>query len=266
MVKTISETINDKLSLKKLAFIPFVVAGDPDLETSKKILLALQRAGSDIIELGIPYSDPLADGPVIQKAAKRALDNGMSLRKAIQMKASLKGELKVPVVIFTYYNPVLAYGVEAFVKDIKEAGFKGALIPDLPIEEAEDFIKLCKDNDIELVMLVTPTSGDDRIKKIAEVSQGFIYLVSVTGVTGARSSFSEHVESSLAKLKKHTDKPICVGFGISESEHVDQLKKLDAQGAIVGSAIVKHIEKNIGQPDEIVKVIENYAKELISHC
>jgi tryptophan synthase alpha chain len=266
MNKTVSSRIKTKNEQGQLAFIPFVVAGDPDEETCKKVLIGLQNAGADVIELGIPYSDPLADGPVIQLAAKRALKAGASLKKSIQMIDSLKEKLKVPVVIFTYYNPVLSYGLENFIKDVKKAGFSGILVPDLPVEEAEDLIRLTEDNDLELIMLVTPTSGDDRIKKITGVSRGFIYLVSITGVTGARSSFSEHIEASLSKLKQYTDKPVCVGFGISKPEHIDQLKQLKASGAIVGSGIIKIIEENLNDPDIIVSEVETYVKSLIDHC
>lgn len=262
----LSEKIKEKNANNKLAFIPFVIAGDPDLNVSKEILLTLQDAGADIIELGIPYSDPLADGPTIQKAAQRALKAGTSLKKAIDMHKSLKDELNVPVVIFTYYNPVLAYGLENFINDIKDAGFKGVLVPDLPVEEADRLIELTNKNNLELVMLVTPTSGDDRISKITEVSQGFVYLVSVTGVTGARSSFSESVEVSLNKIKQFTDKPICVGFGISKPEHISQLIKLNANGAIVGSAIIKLIEENQNDSDSLLKAVNDYVKSLTQAC
>ena len=263
---TVAQKIKEKNSNNKLAFIPFIVAGDPDIDTSKEIIMALQSSGADIIELGIPYSDPLADGPVIQMAAQRALKSGASLKRSIEMIASIKDKLEVPVIIFTYYNPVLAYGLDIFVKDVKSAGFKGMLVPDLPVEEAGKLIELAKKYNLELIMLVTPTSGDDRLKKITEVSEGFVYLVSVTGVTGARSSFSESVEISLSKLKGITDKPICVGFGISKTEHIDQLKSLKAQGAIVGSAIIKIIEENVKNPSKLVLELNKYVKEMVEHC
>lgn len=263
---TIAETISKKNKENKLAFIPFVVAGDPDFAKSKEIILGLQASGADIIEMGIPYTDPLADGPVIQKAAQRALKSGSSLKRAIQLQKELKDELETPVIIFTYYNPVLSYGIEAFMKDIKEAGFKGALVPDLPVEEASRLIESAKQNEIELVMLVTPTSGDDRIKTITDVSQGFVYLVSVTGVTGVRNTFSESVEDSLKAVKKFTDKPICVGFGISQPEHIDQLKALDAQGAIVGSAIIRVIEQNLDNSDQIVPEVQKFVSSFVEKC
>lgn len=263
---TIAETIAVKNSKNKLAFIPFVVAGDPDFAKCKDILLGLQTSGADIIEMGIPYTDPLADGPVIQQAAQRALKAGSSLKKAIQFYAEIDNEITVPMIIFTYYNPVLSYGLENFIKDIKHAGFKGALVPDLPVEEASRLIELAKQYEIELVMLVTPTSGDDRIQAITGVSQGFVYLVSVTGVTGVRNTFSESVEKSLKAVKKFTDKPICVGFGISQPEHIDQLKSLDAQGAIVGSAIIRVIQQNLDQPDEIVPAIKKYVTSFVDKC
>ncbi|MGD9581362.1 MAG: tryptophan synthase subunit alpha [Vampirovibrionia bacterium] len=263
---SIAQKIAQKNDKNKLAFIPFVVAGDPDIDKSKEIILALQKSGADIIELGIPYSDPLADGPVIQLAAQRALKAGTTLKKVIQLHDSIKDQLDVPVVIFTYYNPVLAYGLEQFITDIKKAGIKGVLVPDLPIEEAGKLIQLTKENGIELIMLVTPTSGDDRLKPITDASEGFVYLVSVTGVTGARSSFSESVESSLKKVKQFTDKPICVGFGISEIAHIKQLKDLNAQGAIVGSAIIKLIQQNVDAPEAIVPAVTSYVDSLVQAC
>lgn len=262
-VKTISEVIAHKQEQGKLAFIPFVVAGDPDIESCKDILKALESSGADIIELGIPYSDPLADGPVIQKAAKRALTSGMSLSKAIELAESLKNELSTPMVIFTYFNPVLKYGLASFVSDVKKAGFKGVLIPDLPIEEAKELIELTQQHEIELIMLVTPTSGDERIREIVNISQGFIYLVSVTGVTGERTDFSGSVETSLTAIKKFTDKPVAVGFGISQPEHVQRLKQLGAQGAIVGSAIVKQIETHVDDKVQLLENLAAYVKTLV---
>jgi tryptophan synthase alpha chain len=266
MVKSITEKIKETQKENRLAFIPFVIAGDPDFEYSKQILLSLQSSGADIIELGIPYSDPLADGPVIQLAAKRALKSGSSLRKSIELMKTMKDELFVPVLIFTYYNPVLAYGLKSFIEDVKDAGFKGLLVPDLPVEEAEELITLANENELELVMLVTPTSGEERIKKITEASQGFVYLVSVTGVTGVRSNFSEHIQASLTKIKAVTDKPICVGFGISQPEHIDQLKELGASGAIVGSAIIRVIEANASTPEVLIQNLKAFVQLLRSRC
>lgn len=262
---TITEIINEKNAQNKLAFIPFVVAGDPDFEHSKELLLGLQAIGVDIIELGIPYSDPLADGPVIQLAAKRALKAGMSLTKAIKLVDSIKDKLSVPVIVFSYYNPILAYGLKRFISDIKDAGFKGIIIPDLPVEEAMELINLTREHNLELVMLVTPTSGDERIKKITDATQGFVYLVSVTGVTGVRSAFSESIKESLLKIRKFTTKPICVGFGISNVEHIDQLKSLNAQGVIVGSAIIKLIAEDIDNPN-LIQNVQHFVKTLMNHC
>lgn len=262
----IEEKINEKISQGKMAFIPFIVAGDPNIEQSGNIILALQEAGADIIEIGIPYSDPLADGPIIQKASKRAIDSGSSLKEVIKLHNNLKDKLNVPTIVFTYYNPVLAYGLKNFVADIKSAGFKGVLVPDLPVEEAGELLELVRKNNLELIMLVTPTSGDERIKQIVDTSEGFVYLVSVTGVTGVRDNFSIHINHSIGKIKSFTSKPICVGFGISSVEHIKDLKRLGVQGAIVGSALIKIIETNINDSLKLVEKIKSFVKDLISYC
>lgn len=261
-MKTITETMQQNIEKKKMSFIPFIVAGDPDIETSKEIIKTLEQSGADILELGIPYSDPLADGPVIQKASQRALKAGMSLKKSIELVSCLRRDISIPVIMFTYFNPVLKYGLEKLVKDIKKAGFQGLLIPDLPIEEMDDIIELTQKEGIELVMLVTPTSGAERIKKIVDVSQGFVYLVSVTGVTGERTDFSGSVERSLFIIRQYTTKPVAVGFGISKKDHIDKLKHLNAQGAIIGSALIKQIEANLDNKACLLKNIEEYVAGL----
>jgi tryptophan synthase alpha chain len=226
-------------SQQQCALIPFITAGDPDLETTAEALKVLDANGADLIELGVPYSDPLADGPVIQAAATRALQKGTTLDNVVSMVAKISPQLRSPIILFTYYNPILHRGIETFLQQIADAGVKGLVIPDLPLEEAATVLEPAKRVGIELILLVAPTSPVERIQAIAQQSQGFIYLVSVTGVTGVRSQVETRVEELLHQLHAVTDKPVGVGFGISQPEHAQQMKAWGADGVIVGSAFVK---------------------------
>ena len=221
--------------------MPFLMAGDPNLETTAKILLELQACGADIIELGIPYSDPLADGPIIQLAASRALSSGTSPDKVFKMLSNLKDQLSIPIILFTYSNPLINRGLEEFCLEASKAGVSGLVVPDLPLEEAEKLSQIAEAYEIDLVLLVAPTTSEDRMKKIAETSRGFTYLVSVTGVTGERASLEDNVESLVKQLKHSSSIPIAVGFGISDAKHIQQVREWGADGAIVGSALVKRI-------------------------
>ncbi len=225
----------------RIALMPFLMAGDPDLETTARLLLQLQHCGADMIELGIPYSDPLADGPIIQLAASRALSSGTSPDKVFKMLSELKNDLSIPIILFTYSNPLINRGLEEFCLEASQAGVSGLVVPDLPLEEADKLSQIAKAKEIDLVLLVAPTTPNNRMKKIANTSMGFTYLVSVTGVTGERSSVSENVESLVTQLKKSSSSPIAVGFGISDAKHIQQVRKWGADGAIVGSALVKRI-------------------------
>jgi len=211
------------------------------LETTAKILLELQSNGADMIELGIPYSDPLADGPIIQLAASRALSVGTSPDRVFKMLSELRDQLTIPIILFTYSNPLINKGLEEFCLQASEVGVSGLVVPDLPLEEAENLSQIAEANNIDLVLLVAPTTPRDRMKKIAETSNGFTYLVSVTGVTGERSSLEDNVESLVRQLKDSSSSPVAVGFGISEIKHIQQVRKWGADGAIVGSALVKRI-------------------------
>ncbi len=244
------------------ALIPFITAGDPDLETTKRLVIEMERAGADIIELGVPFSDPIADGPVIQKASYRSLNAGTTLKKIIALVKELRRTTEVPIVLMTYYNPVFKYGVSEFVGDATDAGVDGIIVPDLPPEEGEGIIEEGKRHNLNTIFLLAPTSTKERIKIVASVSTGFIYYVSLTGVTGARKSLPETVEASVNKIRKATDKPIAVGFGISTSEQAKRIASF-ADGVIVGSAIVNVIEKNIDKPDLIEKV-SGFVKDLKS--
>jgi len=236
------------------------MAGDPDLEITAKILLELQSSGADIIELGIPYSDPLADGPIIQLAASRALSSGTSPDKVFKMLTELKGQLLIPIILFTYSNPLINRGLEEFCLEASKAGVSGLVVPDLPLEEAEKLSKIAESHEIDLVLLVAPTTPKDRMKKIADTSSGFTYLVSVTGVTGERLSLENNVESLVKQLKQSASIPIAVGFGISDPKHIQQVRKWGADGAIVGSALVKRIS-NVSREMK-VKEAGSFCKEL----
>lgn len=221
------------------ALIPFITAGDPDLETTAKALTTLAANGADFIELGVPYSDPLADGPVIQAAATRALQKGVRLEEVLEVVAETKSQIKVPIILFTYCNPIFNRGIEKFLTQIATAGVQGLVVPDLPLEEAEKLIAPAKEKGIEVTLLVTPNTPESRIKAIASQSQGFIYLVSVTGVTGVRSQIATQVKDLLSTMRTITNKSIGVGFGISSPEQAQQVRQWGADAVIVGSAFVK---------------------------
>ncbi len=220
------------------------MAGDPDLATTAELLLRLQDSGADIIELGIPYSDPLADGPVIQAAASRALKAGTTPKKVLDMLSSLKGRLSIPIILFTYTNPLLNIGMDRFCAEAAKAGASGIVVPDLPLEEADQFSPLAAEFGLDLVLLVAPTTPLERMKRISQKSRGFTYLVTVTGVTGERQELEGNVESLVEKLRSSSPIPVAVGFGISGPEQVIKVRQWGADGAIVGSAFVNRIAKS----------------------
>jgi tryptophan synthase alpha chain len=257
---SISECFKSLKQRNECGLIPFLTAGDPDLETTAKALRVLDRNGADLIELGVPYSDPLADGPTIQAAATRALQKGVSLEDVLQIIKEAKNEVKAPIVLFTYYNPIFYRGVASFLKQVVESGVSGLVVPDLPLEEAENILKPASEMGIDLTLLVAPTSPMERIKAIAERSQGFIYLVSVTGVTGMRSNIATRVEDLLSSLHSVTDKPIGVGFGISDVQQAKQVKEWGADAVIVGSALVKRLAE--GTPEEGLAAIGEFCQSL----
>lgn len=242
------------------ALIPFITAGDPDLETTAEALRVLDRSGADIIELGVPYSDPLADGPVIQAAATRALEKGVKLDHVLKMLESVIPTIKAPIVLFTYYNPILNRGIEPFLQEVSRLGVKGLVVPDLPLEEADGLLKPAQAYGIEVVLLVAPTSPADRIAAIAQRSQGFIYLVSTTGVTGMRTQMASRTKDLIQELRGVSDKPIGVGFGISQAEHAKQVMEWGSDAAIVGSAFVKRLAE--GSPKEGLREIEAFCRTL----
>ena len=245
-------------SAGKKAFIPYIMAGDPSLERTKDVVLLFEECGADIVELGVPFSDPLADGPTIQRASERALKNGVTLRMVIALVKDLRQVTRVPIVLMTYYNPVFKYGEHDFVKDAKDAGVDGIIIPDLPPEEAEDFIRLSKKLSLDTIFLLAPTSTEDRIKKVIKVSSGFIYYVSVTGITGANLMLDGSMEVLISKIRDYTDKPVAVGFGVSTPSEASAVARI-SDGVIVGSAIVKRLRED---PDELKNFLVSLRKAI----
>ncbi len=249
----ISETFN---SLKKKggkALIPYIMAGDPSLDATKQFVLDLEAAGADIIELGVPFSDPLADGPTIQRAAEKALNNGTTLKKVLGLVKEIRRVSGIPLILMTYYNPVFKMGIETFVKKAVSVGVDGVIIPDLIPDEAEDFIKLARMHRLDTIFLLAPTSTPERINRVVKAVTGFIYYVSITGITGSKLTIEKNMKDTLHSIRGISGKPVAIGFGISRPEEASAIAKL-ADGVIVGSAIVKLIAQG--------KSIKNYVKSL----
>ena len=230
---------------KRAAFIPFIMAGDPDQETAQKILEALPDAGADIIELGIPFSDPMADGPVIQAAGLRALAAGMTLKKVLAMAAAFRAKHATPLVLMGYLNPVYTYGYEAFARDAAQAGVDGIILVDIPPEEAGEIEPVLAAHGIALVRLIAPTSVPERLPLLTQGAKGYLYYISITGITGAASASPEAIKGKLAEIRKATSLPVCVGFGIKTAADVKAFASL-ADGVVVGSAIVQEIARSGG--------------------
>jgi tryptophan synthase alpha chain len=245
----------------KTAFIPYITAGDPTLAQTEQIVYALEKAGADIIEFGVPFSDPIGDGPVNQEAALRALKHQVSLRDVIALIKTIREKSQVAILIFTYYNPVLAYGIDAFAKDAAAAGADGVLCVDLPPEEADDYKAALDANDLRTIFLLSPTSTEARIQLIAKQSSGFIYYVSRLGVTGEKADLAADLEQAVANVQKHTDTPVAVGFGISTPEQAKKVAGM-ARGVIVGSAIVRMIGE-LGESPETADKVGAFVKTLV---
>lgn len=227
------------------AFIPYVMAGDPSLDTTRDMVLLLEDCGADIIELGVPFSDPLADGPTIQRAAERALRAGTTLRKVISFVSSVRQRTSVPIVLMTYANPVFRYGIEPFVADTVTAGVDGVIVPDLPPDEAMELIRASRRRGLDTIFLVAPTSTKERIQRVVKASRGFIYYVSITGITGANLLLDGSLERSIAVIRTYTDRPVAVGFGVSRPDDALAIAKV-SDGVIVGSAIVRRMHEDPG--------------------
>ncbi len=239
------ETLHKK---NEKALVGFVTAGDPDVETSLTIIRAMCDNGMDILELGVPFSDPSADGPVIQRSSSRALKHGVSLRTVMEMTRRIREFTAIPIIIFTYYNPVLAYGAENFQPDAIAAGADGVLVVDLPMEESSELTALWKETDFSLINLVAPTTPKNRMAKISAAASGFLYLVSKTGVTGSDGLDTSEITTQITILRSVTDLPVCVGFGISTPEDVAAVAAV-ADGVVIGSAFERLIEENLENPD-----------------
>jgi tryptophan synthase alpha chain len=235
------------------ALVAYLMAGDPSLAETERLVIEAERRGADVIELGVPFSDPLADGPVIQRADVRALAAGTSLPRVLEMVASLRARVRLPLVLMTYYNPVLAFGLKSFARTAADAGADGLIVPDLPHEEAEPLRAEAEPAGLDLVYMVAPTSTPARVRTIARLSRGFIYVVSLTGVTGARRELPPDLAAQVRTLRLVTTKPVCVGFGVSTPEQVEAVGRL-ADGVAVGSAIVRVVEEHAGTSALVDKV------------
>ena len=244
------------------ALIAYLTAGDPCVEKTPAMIAALERGGVDLIELGVPFSDPIADGPVIQRASERALKAGTTMRSVLEIAAKVRRQSEIPLLLFTYMNPVLRYGIEALAKDAAARGIDGCLLTDLSVEEAKKYLHVMRENNLDTVFLAAPTSTERRMKLVAEYSSGFIYLVSRTGVTGEQTSVSDLVAPLVAAMRAVSTLPLAVGFGIATADHAQQVGSL-ADGVIVGSAIMRVVEK-YGAGPELELKLEQLARELKS--
>ncbi len=254
----INETFAKLRAESRAALMPYLPLGYPTQQVSHKLIGAAAEAGADVIELGIPFSDPLADGPVIQRATQVALQNGMTVAKCLDMVRAARADgVQVPLVLMGYYNPILRFGVARIAQEAKEAGANGLIVPDLPPEEAGELKQACEANSLALVFLAAPTSTLDRLKKIADATSGFMYLVSLTGVTGARNGLPAELEEFVRRVREVTDKPLCVGFGISSGESARRVAAI-ADGVIVGSALVERI----GDPTTALERAHDFLSDL----
>ncbi len=252
-------TFQNLRAAKHTGVIAYLTAGDPDLETTEELVCHLAKSGAAMVELGVPFSDPVADGPVIQAASTRALKNGVTLEDILDLIQSLRGKIDIPLLIMTYYNPVLSYGIDNFIRAASESGLDGLIVPDLPLEESEMLSESLRESGIHYIYLLSPTSSNQRIAATAKRASGFIYCVSVAGVTGARDDIPSSGRELLSRVKSITDLPLALGFGISRPEQVKALgSRSDA--VIIGSAIVRLVEKG-GNKEVILRRVASYLEE-----
>ncbi len=267
MINRITKKFNQLKNENRGGFIPFIVAGDPNPGTMKDLILGLAKQGASVIELGVPFSDPMADGVTIQASAERALRNRINVKDILQIVSETRAEdCETPIILFSYFNPILQFGLEKFAAEANESGVDGVLITDLVPGEAEDFRQILAAKILALIMLAAPTSSDERLEKICGKASGFVYAVSRAGVTGARTSLSDDAENLVKRLRNFTDLPIAVGFGISNSEQVAETWKY-ADAAVVGSALVAEIMRVTPNPDNVpddfVEKIEIFTRNLL---
>ena len=251
----IEEKFKELKKKNKKAFVVFLTCGYPDLKTTKDLVKGLSHIGVDIVELGIPFSDPIADGPIIQESSQVALKNRIDTLKIFKLVKEIRKSSSIPLCLMTYYNPVFCFGIEKFIEESKKSGVDGLIIPDLPPEESEDILRIAKKYNIDIIFFISPTTTFKRIKLISKLAKGFIYYVSLTGVTGPREKLPSDLINNLKRIKKITQKPVCVGFGVSRKEQIKEIYKI-ADGVIVGSAIIKKIKENIKRPNLIKRVID----------
>lgn len=247
-------------SRKKAALIPYIMAGDPDLKTTEALVLALEGAGADLVELGVPFSDPVADGPVIQKAAERALKQKTSLRAVLDLVASLRNRTQIPLILMTYYNPIHRYGPARLAADAAACGVDGVIVPDLPPEEAGVWLAAAGGRGLDTIFLLAPTSTPARIRLVSRCSQGFIYYVSLTGITGAALKSLGDVREKARKVRRQSGKPVAVGFGVSGPEQAAEIARW-ADGVVVGSAVVRLVESHLQDP-RLVPAVEEFVRRL----
>ncbi|TKJ35445.1 MAG: tryptophan synthase subunit alpha [Planctomycetes bacterium B3_Pla] len=263
-MKTYKQAFSEMKEQNRTALIPFFVVGDPDFDTSLDIVKTAIDAGADILELGIPFSDPIADGPTIQKADIRAMKSGMTVAKALEFVRKIKDYRDVPIGLLMYYNLVYQYGTEKFFGDFHQAGVNSVLVADLSIDDADEITGPAVSAGLDTVFMVTPITDPERMKLIASKTTGFIYTVSVLGVTGSRAELSDTVDGLVGKLKGLTDVPVCVGFGISKPEHAATIAQAGADGVIIGSKIVSLIESNLGDKEKTLAEISTFLGQVKS--
>lgn len=257
----IAESFERLKNENRKGFIPFITAGDPDLSRTKDLILMLARAGATVIELGVPFSDPMADGVVIQRASERALKHDFGIAEILALVRETRAEIDTAIILFSYFNPLLQYGLEKLCADARAAGVDGFLVTDLVPEEAEEFSRLLRQNNLDMIFLVAPTSTDERLKMVASRASGFIYAVSRAGVTGAREQTSESARILVERMRKFSGLPVAVGFGISNAEQINETWKY-ADAAVVGSAIVREIE-NSSVDENLVEKVGEFVKKLL---
>lgn len=264
VMNRIDKKFQELKSKKKAAFIPFLTAGDPDLETTKSLILEFEKRGADIIELGIPFSDPIADGPIIQASYYRALVKGLRVSRVFDMISEIRNESEIPIVAMVSYSMVYKIGYQSFIERALKAGLDGLTIPDLPVEENQEIFELAGKSDFKIICFIAPTTTDQRMALITQKTQGFLYYISVVGITGVRDKLPEDIIQNIHKLKQMTSIPVAVGFGVSTPEHARMIGSV-ADGVIVGSAIVKEIEKHTNQPlEKLVVSVGEFIEKLIS--